>query len=228
MPPRPKSSFRVLTTRGDPARTAPRGKLWAVAPLPTADDFDLLLDADSRRVSSVHWTPRAVCHRAAELLALQPGQRVLDVGSGVGKFCVLASLVSAGDFFGVEQRESLVVQARSLACSLGSRAEFLHGDAFDLNWSTFDALYFYNPFDEVRFAASSQIDGSIQTGAAHFDRLVARAKSRLAELAVGTRIVTFHGMGGPMPAGFQLQAEEPIADGSIQLWQRVLIAALPP
>ena len=219
MPPRPRLS--VLTTSGEPRRTAPRGKLWAVADGPEADDFDRLLSLEARRASALHWTPMEVCHRAAQLLALKPGDRLLDVGAGVGKLCVLGSLVSDGHYVGIEQRAPLVLQARALASSLRSSAEFLHGDAFDLDWTGFQALYFYNPFDETRFPVGSQIDGSIQTGPDVFNRLVAGTQERLRQLPVGTRVLTFHGIGGSMPECYRLDVSERIADGSLQLWSRV-------
>lgn len=145
---------------------------------------------------------------------------MLDVGAGVGKLCVLASLAGEGQYVGIEQREDLVDQARTLASSLRSTAEFLAGDALSIEWSGFDALYFYNPFDEVRFPASSRIDGSLRTGPEEFQRLVAETQARLEALQPGTRVVTFHGIGGPMPACYSLIHAERIADGELELWTR--------
>jgi precorrin-6B methylase 2 len=212
--------LKLLTTPGAPVRSGRRAELYAVPPLAEADDFDRLLDGEAQRVSRIHWTPAVVCRRAAELLALKPGERVLDVGSGVGKLCLLASQHSDGRFVGVEQRLGLVTQSRSLAARLGSSAEFLHGEAFDLDWTAFRALYFYNPFDEARFPSSSQIDGSIKTGPEIFNRLVAAAQARLEEMPSGTRVVTFHGIGGPMPECFELQVSERAGDGQLQRWVR--------
>src|SRR4051812_11881562 len=48
--------------------------------------FDQVLPAWAQLVSKVHWTPLAVARRAAELLVRDPESRILDVGSGVGKF----------------------------------------------------------------------------------------------------------------------------------------------
>jgi SAM-dependent methyltransferase len=216
----PKRTLAVIPSPGEPRTTARRAELHAVPPLPEADDFDRLMDAEARRLSAIHWTPTRVCHRAVQLLSVGEGDRVLDVGSGVGKLCVLGSLISHASFLGVEQRLPLVAQARRLAAYVGSKAEFIHGDAFDVDWSGFQAIYLYNPFDEARFASSWQIDGSIQTGVEVFDRLVHRTQLRLAGLAPGTRVVTFHGLGGPMPGGYERLVGEPIADGALELWTR--------
>jgi len=220
MPQSKKPQLQVIHNPGEPERSAPRGDLRS-APLPAeADDFDRLMDGDARRVSAIHWTPTQVCHRAAQLLAAGPGERVLDVGSGVGKLCVLGALISQGQYVGIEQRPGLVAQARRLAAHVSSPAQFLEGDAFDVDWSGFQALYFYNPFDEARFPVSWQIDGSIPLGIDVFNQLVQRAQDRLRGLPIGTRVVTFHGIGGPMPEGYQLVVSERIADGTLELWRR--------
>lgn len=215
-----RPDLRLLTTPGNPVRSARVGSLRAVPPLPEADDFDRLLDDEARRLSMIHWTPAAVCRRAAELLALTPGERVLDVGSGIGKLCLLASERSEGRFVGIEQRAPLVATAQSLAARLGSTATFIHGDAFDVAWSDYAALYFYNPFDEARFPSTRLIDGTLATGPHVFDRLVASAQQRLTELGAGTRVVTFHGIGGPMPECYQLELIEKIGDETLERWIR--------
>ncbi len=192
--------------------------LRLVDPIDSFDLFDRQLPAALRYVSRIHWTPPDVAARVAEWLALTPGQRALDVGSGVGKLCVLAGRDSEGVFVGVEQRGALVRQARQLAAAFDVPAQFIHGDAFDVDWHRFDALYFYNPFDETRFSTGLRIDAAIQIGPGVFDALVARTQSRLEAMPAGMRVVTFHGIGGPMPGGYRLAAREEIADGALELW----------
>ncbi len=215
-----RPDLRLLTTPGNPVRSARAGTLRAVPSLPEADDFDRLLDDEARRLSLIHWTPATVCRRAAELLALAPGERVLDVGAGIGKLCLLGSVRSEGQFVGIEQRAPLVATARSLAARLGSTATFILGDAFDVAWSGYAALYFYNPFDEARFPSTRLTDGTIATGPQVFDRLVASAQQRLSELPAATRVVVFHGIGGPMPECYRLDLAEKIGDGTIERWIR--------
>ena len=120
----------------------------------TADDEDDAFDRHFPRSigmkSSIHFTPVAVARRAARMLTPREGMRVLDVGAGAGKFCVVAAQeVPSCTFVGVELRPHLVHMARKVASRLAvDNATFLEGNALDLDWSAYDAFYFYNPFEE--------------------------------------------------------------------------------
>src|SRR4051812_34171547 len=76
--------------------------------------FDAIYPPSIRLSGEVHWTPVVVARRAAELLVTGRGTRVLDVGSGVGKVCIVGALTSDGEFTGVEQRGTLVRIARDV------------------------------------------------------------------------------------------------------------------
>ncbi|MBC7975925.1 MAG: hypothetical protein H7138_13215, partial [Myxococcales bacterium] len=89
------------------------------------------------------------------------------------------------------------------------------GDMALVDWHQFDSLYFYNPFESVMFGRPHGIGDA---GAAIFAAQVARAERMLATLAVGTRVVTFHGFGGQMPASFARISTEAIDDGELVLW----------
>ncbi|NVB82555.1 MAG: hypothetical protein HOV81_29515 [Kofleriaceae bacterium] len=155
----------------------------------------------------------SVAVRAAGLVCATKHTRVLDVGSGIGKMCAIGALSAAGTWVGVEQHGSLVNTATELARLLGvaDRTHFLHADAFAVDWNEYDALYFYNPFELTVFGEGSLPSQSIQ--AAH-------AQQRLAALPNCTRVVTFHGFGGVMPATFDLLYHERTAPLglSLALW----------
>ena len=54
------------------------------------------------------------CRKAANFLAAENNVRILDIGSGVGKFCLAASYYKPNAFYyGVEQRKSLVSHAET-------------------------------------------------------------------------------------------------------------------
>jgi precorrin-6B methylase 2 len=104
--------------------------------------FDQLYPDHIERMSRVHWTPMAVALRAAELLAPEPGMRVLDVGAGPGKLSCIGALTRGGTWYGIESNPALVAAATVAARSLEVAREtrFRAGDAHDLAWDQIDSL----------------------------------------------------------------------------------------
>ncbi|MBK7862234.1 MAG: hypothetical protein IPJ65_27230 [Archangiaceae bacterium] len=156
-----------------------------------------------------------------ELLAPRRGERVLDVGSGIGKFCVVGALSTESIFVGVEQRRQLVRQAYALAQRLGAGgALFLCRDAFAVDWRRYAAIYLYNPFGELEFEPYWRLDSTVKGGVEAYKARVAGTRRKLERLRVGTRVVTFHGFGGAMPESFTPVSKESLAGGELALWVR--------
>lgn len=207
----PRSPGRVRRTAiARTVRDALRGHL-AIEDLV----FDQLYPDHIARLSRVHWTPVAVALRAAELLAPEPGMRVLDIGAGPGKLCCVGALARGGTWRGIESNPALVAVATATARSLelGRSTSFRAGDLNQLDWGPFDSLYLYNPFESLLFGdpGGSQIEAS-------FAEQVARTEQRLSELPAGIRVVTFHGFGGVMPSSFAIGAAETFGSGTLALW----------
>ncbi|HVE95644.1 MAG TPA: methyltransferase domain-containing protein [Pseudonocardiaceae bacterium] len=85
----------------------------------------MLYDADtSRRVEATYTTPDVIEQRRQVLgtLALQPGERVLDIGSGPGFLAVemAAAVGPAGEVQGVDVSGSMLVLAEAREVSAGS------------------------------------------------------------------------------------------------------------
>jgi hypothetical protein len=79
-----------------------------------------------------------------------------------------------------------------------------------VDWAAFDALYFFNPFGEHTLGGGEE----------RFDRLVRLARRKLALVRPGTRVVTFDGLGGPMPAGYRFVTAEAWHGGMLKCWVR--------
>ncbi len=175
----------------------------------TDREFDLIFPKDARKFSRMHWTPVAAAIKAATWLAPRPGTKVLDVGSGSGKVCLIGALRTPGHFVGVERDAELVEVAREVAKKEKvERVRFVQGDALAHDWHGYDAIYLFNPF------ANHVADE------AEFVRVIARATEKLAALGAGTRVVTFHGFGGSMPESFRALEAEVIGPGVLQLWEK--------
>ncbi len=183
--------------------------------------FDALLPRRYRWPSQRHWTPVVACRDAAAWLAPEPDSRVLDVGSGIGKLCVIGSLATAATFVGIEQRPHLVTAARALASLLDANtASFLCGDAFALDWREYSGLYFYNPFAEPLFPEPMRIDSTLDHSEAGHDLAVKRLLDKLVGLRRGTRLVVYHDLGCALPDGFERIEEKVSGHSSLELWIR--------
>src|SRR5437764_13050168 len=75
------------------------------------EKFDLIYPAQIRKLSSVFWTPVAVAAAAARLLVTAPHTRVLDIGCGPGRFCLVAACLRDGRFAGLEPPSDLLAAA---------------------------------------------------------------------------------------------------------------------
>ncbi len=146
--------------------------------------------------------------------------RVLDVGAGPGKFCIVAGrAVPGSEFVGVEYRPHLVRLATELAeRSALSNVRFIEAHALDLDWSEYDAFYFFNPFAEQLFDRTRVIDETVGFNPLNFIWNVAGTKERLADARIGTRVVTYHGLGAAPPSGYECTFAESFGFDRIELW----------
>lgn len=185
------------------------------------DDFDRIFPAWARRLSDIHWTPVEVARRAAELLAVDSDTRVLDIGSGVGKFCLIGALTTGATFVGIEQRENLIDVARQTALHYDIvRAQFRLGNMMDLDWSEFDGFYLFNPYQENIFDFVTPISGAIQLSAQLYQQYVVATYAGLLSARIGTRVATYHGFGGVVPDEYQLIARDAVGTGCLEVWEK--------
>ena len=184
----------------------------------TNRQFDALYPLPLRTLSASYWTPMRVALQAARMLVDRPGARVLDIGSGAGKLCCIGAAATEGAFHGVEQRSMMVQSAREAAALLGvARATFSQGQFDALDPHAYDAFYLFNPFEENEDQSLAAADRKVQLGVDWFSDDVKRAQAFLGAARAGARVVTYNGMGGPLPAGFQL-VERLKIPRALELW----------
>jgi SAM-dependent methyltransferase len=196
-----------------------------MSPIPdpaVADDtsFDLLFPRDIRAYSSRYWTPVGVARSAARLFRQAGARRVLDVGAGVGKFALAAGAAAPElHFAGVEQRPHLVAFARVAAERLElTNVSFHNGDATRVPWRGFDGLYFFNPFAENLYERHARFDGRVELTPERFCAEILRVEAALRLVPVGMKVITYHGMGGPIPSSYELAEEVPAHTDWLRLW----------
>jgi SAM-dependent methyltransferase len=180
------------------------------------EKFDLIYPRSIRELSSTFWTPIAIAVEAAKLLVTAQGVRVLDIGSGVGKFCLIGASLTDGRFTGVEQRSDLVAAARKATKDLGfADVEFIHGNVTDIDFSAYDAFYLFNPFEENLFDGH-KIDRAVPLSPELFKRYTGHMSAQLGARPIGTRVVTYMGYADDIPACYS--CEEALFGDDLKLW----------
>jgi len=152
----------------------------------------------------MHWTPVDIAKKAAAFLAL-PKARVLDIGSGVGKFCITAGFFHPEtSFYGIEQRSELFTFAEIAREEIDlPNVNFIHGNLTELNFDDYDHFYFYNSFYE-NIEPDSRIDYAVKTSFELYELYSRFVYKMLDEKPPETRLVTFHALYTQVPPGYRV------------------------
>lgn len=178
--------------------------------------FDRLYPEHFQLLSLKHWTPLSIARKAAGFLA-EPGAKVLDIGSGIGKFCLAAGYYFPETFFyGVEQRHELVHYAKIAKEYTGlSNVCFIHSNITQVNFKEFDHFYFYNSFYE-NLDPGNSIDDTIETTDSLFIFYTQYLFAALHAKPPGTRLVTFHSLEQEIPISYKLA--DVSCDNLLKMW----------
>ena len=169
--------------------------------------FDRLYPPHIRRWGERHWTSITVALEAAAFLAehnaCDAPRKIIDVGSGAGKFCIVGALSTDAFFVGAEHRRELSDIARGLVREYKiERVRFVCKDALELDWSDYTGAYLFNPFQE-NVEESAKLDDSVSCRPENYKKYVAQLEAKLAKAPTGFRLVTYYGFGGVIPSDYE-------------------------
>lgn len=173
------------------------------------EQFNQLYPLDIQAHAQRHWTPLYVARKAANFLSTEKNARILDIGSGAGKFCLAAAYYKPDAlFYGVEQRENLISHSESTNDILHLKnVSFVHGNFTKLDFKKYDHFYFYNSFYE-NLAGTDKIDDSIDYSGELYNYYNRYLYRELEQKPVGTRIATFHSLEAEIPQGYHVIGTE--------------------
>ena len=167
--------------------------------------FNTLFPEPIRKMTRRHWTPLLVAHKAAAFLRTGPGVKILDIGSGCGKFCLAAGYYYPDtQFTGVEQRAYLTEVAGTALKTLGLKnVNLLTANITEIAFKDYHHFYFYNSFYE-NLAETEKIDQAIPFSKELFEQYSYYLYKQLREARKGTRLVTYHSVETEIPDEYQI------------------------
>jgi predicted RNA methylase len=182
--------------------------------------FDAVYPCWAQEVSHRFWTPVHVAVDAATALRRAGATHVLDVGSGVGKFAVVAALAAGLNVTGVEHRPQLVASARSAAARYQASVRFVCARIEEVDARAFDAFYLFNPFGENLVGADEQLDDAVTLSSKRFAEDVTLVERWLEDAPAGTSLVTYNGFGGRIPGSYRMTSSQPSGRHFVRLWRK--------
>lgn len=167
--------------------------------------FNSLYPKAIQDVAEKHWTPLAVAEKAAAFLAVSADEKVLDVGSGSGKFCLTAAHYHPLTlFYGIEQRANLVALSMELAQKLRlENVSFICNNISNVDFKDFAHFYFYNSFYE-NILGTQKIDFSVKYSEDLYNYYNRYLYKQLDKKPAGTRLVTYHSFGSEIPSEYEI------------------------
>jgi hypothetical protein len=184
------------------------------------DTFNELYPYQIKQLAKHHWTPVVVAKMAAEYLVERPDTKVMDIGSGAGKFCLIGASCTQGMFYGIEQRGHLIEISKRIASDHDlQNVEFVHSNICNIDFSDYEAFYYYNSFQE-NLDTSCPIDDVILPYHHLFYFYSNYVKIQLYKAPVGTRLVTYWTDSKEVPNNFRLNRSA--CNGLLNFWVKVL------
>lgn len=172
-----------------------------------------------QQLDNVHWSPLNIIYKATQFLAYKKDAKILDIGSGSGKFCLAGAYYKPSAMFsGVEQRLGLVEHAQWAKQQSGRfNVDFIHGNFTQLDLQRFDSFYFYNSFFE-NITGADKIDDSIAYSLELYHYYSRYLFRQLYDMPASTRIATYCSWNDEIPPPYQLI--ESHFDGLLKFWMK--------
>ncbi len=184
-------------------------------------EFDLIYPPAIRQLSARHWTSVLITRIASDFLCYKKGAKVLDIGSGVGKFCLVGATLHPDCFFdGIELRNGFTGLSEQIRVQYDIKnVSFIKGDIIDNDIQEYNGIYFFNSFHE-------QIDSTSSFGEnnylipGQYTIYVQHLFEILKKMSIGTRIVTYHTSDFFIPDCFEIIEQH--FGGTLKCYQKTM------
>ena len=182
------------------------------------EDFDAIYPEYLLPMAAFHFTPIEVAKTSAEFLVNQPGTKVMDIGAGAGKFCMLGSIYTQGHFTGIEQSSELCKLSIRLSRQYQlSNLDFICCNITEVFFKSYDAFYFFNAFYE-NIDQSDRLDTSIEPDRRLYEKYSAYVREELDSLPIGTRLATYFSYLEEIPESYEIVSKG--FEDKLLMWQK--------
>jgi 16S rRNA A1518/A1519 N6-dimethyltransferase RsmA/KsgA/DIM1 with predicted DNA glycosylase/AP lyase activity len=167
-----------------------------------------------------HFTPIEVIKKANTFLSQETNTKILDIGSGIGKFCLTAAYLNpSNEYYGIEQREDLHSEAELGKQKLNIvNAHFMHGNIDQLKFKQYNHFYFFNSFHE-QLDEADKLDQSISHDANLYYYYNRYFHKQLSNMPSGTKLACFFTLDDEVPSDYLCVAE--YFDGKLKCYIKV-------
>ncbi len=185
-------------------------------------DFDLIFEEKVQEASGIHFTPIKVAKMAAQYLADDKSPKILDIGSGAGKFCMIGAACTEGYFVGVEQRERLHLEAIRLSEQYKlTNVSFINTNITNIDFKDYDAFYIFNAFYENISLFGGSIDDDIELKRELYESYSLYVKGQLEAMPDGTKLVTYFSFGKEIPKNYIIRYTA--FDEKLKMWEKLTV-----
>lgn len=187
--------------------------------LPLTDkEFDAVFPTSIRQKSERHFTPIDVAIKASEFLVNKTKQKILDIGSGTGKFCFIGGAYNDASFIGIDYRKNFIRLSQQLTKKYNFKnVSFIHSDIAEIDFKDYNSFYFFNSFQE-HIDKTAVIDTTVETSLEKFKTYSEYVKSQLEKMPEGTRLVTYYAKAAQIPNSYVLV--KVYFDGLLRCWEK--------
>jgi predicted RNA methylase len=181
------------------------------------EEFDSVYPEEIRKLSYRHFTPFEVARKvSAWLNDHKEPLNLIDLGSGVGKFCLVAAAFTHHKITGVDFRKNYIELCNKLNSRLQLKnLSFIHKDITTLNFRDYNAFYFYNSFLE-QLDPTAKMDDRFETSQIVYSVYTTHLKNQLAAMPAGTVLITYYVVWDQVPFSYELVKQE--YDGALKMW----------
>ncbi len=182
------------------------------------NSFNQLYNPYIQQIAEFHFSLVDVALAAAAYLVDAPTSKVLDIGAGAGKFCLIGAATTNGHFTGIELRANLVKIAQDLSTAHQiSNTTFIEDNITNIEFKHYSAFYHFNAFYE-NIDPTGIIDQTIPLNKELYTSYSQYVKKQLQTMPIGTKLATYFSYKEEVPNDYK--AVKKLFGGKLIFWEK--------